>query len=105
MPLLLALWASPGMGMDSLAVAAPAGHKARMPLPCHTCAGVYANNRASGLLRSNHPLCLAPMVEFNGDDLFFGMTKVRSSHMCAECRCSAAAMQKQGAASTVLLRA
>lgn len=39
--------------------------------------GVYANNRASGLLRSDHPLCLAPMVDFNGDDLYFGLTKAR----------------------------
>ncbi len=44
---------------------------------CPARAGVYANNRASGLLRSDHPLCLAPMVDFNGDDLYFGMTKVR----------------------------
>ncbi|KAI7845081.1 hypothetical protein COHA_001446 [Chlorella ohadii] len=41
--------------------------------------GVYANNRASGLLRSDHPLCLAPMVDFNGDDLYFGMTKFDES--------------------------
>lgn len=37
---------------------------------------MYANNRASGLLRTDHPVSLAPLVDFNGDDLFFGMTKV-----------------------------
>lgn len=54
---------------------APPQHlPARAPGAC--AAGVFANNRVSGLLRRDHPTSLADLVMVFGDESFWAFTKV-----------------------------
>lgn len=66
------------------------------PLPCAPpqswppSPGVFANNRASSVLRRDHPTSVVDLVLFNGDDLYWGLTRVSphnfhptlSTHCC-----------------------
>lgn len=46
------------------------------PSPPHHFAGVFANNRASGVLRRDHPTSVHDLVMLYGDESYWGFLKV-----------------------------